>query len=170
MSPVNRTEGFLTWKKTAVNHKRQEVQSKIQNYVGAWIWGWIAVCVLAHACKRTFAGELSVVSEENLWPHSASLDLTWEWLALFSAWSMQQSLFFQGWMESETTDRKPGEQTLVAVDSVCLNWASWMVHIIPYKRGIILTVHHTKQIHSGFRSSWGWELIVCLLLWPYLLL
>lgn len=88
-----------------------------------------SLCVFAQACKRTLAKELSDVSEENLWPRSASLDLTWEWLPLFSAWSLQQSLFFQGWMKTETTDRKPGEQTLVAVKR-----AGWRVHNSLWKR------------------------------------
>lgn len=111
------------------------------------------------------------VSVRRLWREPlasfSSLDLTWEWLPLFSAWS----LFFQRWMETETTDRKPGEPTLVAVNSVCLNRASWMVRIIPHEREIILTVRHTKQIHSSVNSFWGcknWH--VGFLLWPCLLL
>jgi len=55
-------------------------------------------------------------------------------------------------MGTETTDRKPGELTLVAVDSVGLNQVSWMVRIIPHEKEMILTLRHTKQTHRSVKS------------------
>lgn len=69
-------------------------------------------------------------------------------------------------METEKTDRKPGELTLVAIDSVGLNQVSWMVCIIPHEKEMILTLRHKKQTHRIVKSFSGcpnWHVALLLL-------